>query len=91
MSASTARPSSRLGQSVRGPAANGIEVGDAVKFEVSSEHMEGIIRFLGEVEGKDGQWAGVELDSEWHGRGKNDGSVKGSARCRVRLTANLKN
>jgi hypothetical protein len=77
MSAAGVRPSSRLGQSVRGPAASGVDVGDAVKFEVSGEHMEGTVRFLGEVEGKDGQWGGVELDAEWHGRGKNDGSVKG--------------
>ena len=39
--------------------------------------MEGVMRFLGPVEGKDGVWGGVELDLEWQGRGKNDGTVKG--------------
>lgn len=52
-------------------------MGDAVKIEVGGIAMEGTIRFLGEVDGKDGEWGGVELDPEFEGRGKNDGSVKG--------------
>lgn len=70
------RPSSRLAMS-RGPSSRGLEVGDAVKIEVGGVAMEGTIRFLGLVEGKDGEWGGVELDAEWESKGKNDGSVKG--------------
>ncbi|SGZ26956.1 BQ5605_C025g10008 [Microbotryum silenes-dioicae] len=55
----------------------GLQVGDQVKFEVAGNAMEGVIRFLGAVDGKEGQWGGVELDAEWSGLGKNDGSVKG--------------
>ncbi|KAL8277495.1 hypothetical protein RQP46_010125 [Phenoliferia psychrophenolica] len=47
-------------------------------MEVGGVQMEGTLRFLGEVEGKDGQWAGVELAQEWTGKGKNDGSVRGT-------------
>lgn len=54
-----------------------LEVGDEVRFEVGGVAMEGIVRFLGEVDGKEGNWGGVELEGEWEGRGKNDGSVKG--------------
>lgn len=52
-------------------------VGDGVTLDVTGTKMEGVMRFLGSVEGKDGIWAGIELDDEFHGRGKNDGSVKG--------------
>lgn len=52
-------------------------VGDAVTLEVGGVAMEGTVRFLGEVEGKEGNWGGVELDEAWAGKGKNDGSVKG--------------
>lgn len=54
-----------------------LEIGDEVWLEVTGVRMEGIVRFLGAVEGKDGMWGGVELDLEWQGRGKNDGTVKG--------------
>ncbi|BGP47793.1 hypothetical protein JCM10450v2_003658 [Rhodotorula kratochvilovae] len=54
-----------------------LRVGREVTFEVSGEKMEGTLRFVGEVEGKSGQWGGVELDAVWAGRGKNDGSVAG--------------
>lgn len=40
--------------------------------------MTGTLRFIGGVEGKAGTWAGVELDDEFAGRGKNDGSVQGT-------------
>lgn len=52
-------------------------VGDGVLLDVAGTKMEGVLRFLGSVEGKDGIWAGIELDNEFHGLGKNDGSVKG--------------
>ncbi|KAG8832268.1 hypothetical protein FRC17_001627 [Serendipita sp. 399] len=52
-----------------------LEVGDPVKIE--SLALEGTLRFLGEIAGKPGQWAGVELSGEYAGKGKNDGSVAG--------------
>ncbi|GAA5824364.1 hypothetical protein JCM3770_001840 [Rhodotorula araucariae] len=54
-----------------------LTVGREVTFEVSGEKMEGTLRFVGQVEGKSGQWGGVELDAVWAGLGKNDGSVAG--------------
>ena len=42
--------------------------------------MHGIIKFIGEVKGKKGTFAGVELAPEWAGRGKNDGDVDGYVR-----------
>ncbi|GAA5867390.1 hypothetical protein JCM1840_002120 [Sporobolomyces johnsonii] len=54
------------------------DVGDEVTLEVAGEKMEGVVRFIGEVEGKAGTWGGVELDGAFAGRGKNDGSVKGT-------------
>ncbi|GAA5871571.1 hypothetical protein JCM16303_000797 [Sporobolomyces ruberrimus] len=53
------------------------EVGDEVSFEVQGEAMEGVVRFIGQVDGKAGEWGGVQLSEEYTGRGKNDGSVKG--------------
>lgn len=49
-------------------------------LEVGGVAMEGTVRFLGEVDGKEGNWGGVELDEAWVGKGKNDGSVKGYVR-----------
>lgn len=63
-----ARSSSRAGRV--------FEVGDEVRIE--SLGHEGILRFLGEIDGKPGLWAGVELSGGFSGRGKNDGSVNGS-------------
>lgn len=52
------------------------KVGDAV----FGAGMQGTLRFLGAIEGKAGVWAGVDLqDTEWHGKGKNDGTVAGWA------------
>lgn len=51
-----------------------LEVGDAVDVPGG---MHGIIRFIGEVKGKKGVFAGVELSREWAARGKNDGDVDG--------------
>lgn len=53
----------------------GFSVGDKVR--VDSMGMEGTLRFVGEIEGKPGTWAGVELSGGFAGRGKNDGSVGG--------------
>lgn len=49
------------------------QVGDRVKAAA----MEGILRYVGEVNGKPGTWAGVELVGEYVGKGKNDGTVQG--------------
>ncbi|KAI5475270.1 CAP-Gly domain-containing protein [Pseudohyphozyma bogoriensis] len=62
----------------RPPMPGQMEIGDAVKIEVAGVAMQGVLRFLGEVEGKEGNWGGVELDKQWEGKGKNDGSVKGT-------------
>jgi CAP-Gly domain-containing linker protein 1 len=61
------RTSSRVGRS--------FEVGDNVRIE--SLGFEGTLRYLGEIAGKTGQWAGVELSGGFVGKGKNDGSVDG--------------
>ncbi|KAF8756930.1 hypothetical protein RHS01_04070 [Rhizoctonia solani] len=44
------------------------EVGDAVKIE--SLGMEGTLRFMGEIDGKNGLWAGVELAPAFAGKEK---------------------
>lgn len=51
-----------------------LEVGDIVDVPGS---MHGTIRFIGEVKGKTGHFAGVELSKEFASRGKNDGDVDG--------------
>ncbi|GAA6044179.1 hypothetical protein JCM8097_007224 [Rhodosporidiobolus ruineniae] len=55
-----------------------LRVGSEVMFEVAGERMEGTLRFVGEIEGKAGTWGGVELDEQFAGQGKNDGSVAGT-------------
>ncbi|KAL8968006.1 MAG: hypothetical protein Q9197_005108 [Variospora fuerteventurae] len=52
-----------------------LEVGDAVDVPGG---MHGTIKFIGEVKGKKGIFAGVELSREWAARGKNDGDVEGT-------------
>lgn len=52
----------------------GLEVGDTVDVPGG---MHGIVKFIGEVKGKKGVFAGVELSREWAARGKNDGDVEG--------------
>jgi CAP-Gly domain-containing linker protein 1 len=49
------------------------QVGDRVQ----AAGMEGILRYVGEVHGKPGTWAGVELVGDYVGKGKNDGTVQG--------------
>ncbi len=51
------------------------EIGDNVRIE--SLGFEGTLQYLGEIDGKTGQWAGVELGGGFSGKGKNDGSVNG--------------
>lgn len=80
---SYARPLSRQSQAERSSSRAGtrsFEVGDSVRIE--SLGFEGTLRFIGEIEGKGGLWAGVELSGGFAGRGKNDGSVGG---CVLRI------
>lgn len=56
-------------------AAKTFDIGDYVRVE--SLGFEGILRFLGEIDGKAGIFAGVELSGGFAGKGKNDGSVNG--------------
>ncbi|KAG8935416.1 hypothetical protein FRC01_000023 [Tulasnella sp. 417] len=75
---SEAESMSRLGQSAadRERMQRGQwEVGDPVRME--NLGMEGTLRFLGEIAGKAGTWAGIELLPGFAGKGKNDGSVAG--------------
>lgn len=51
-----------------------LDVGDAVDVPGG---MHGIVRFIGQVKGKQGIFAGVELNKEWAARGKNNGDVEG--------------
>ncbi|KAJ7594052.1 hypothetical protein C8J56DRAFT_925889 [Mycena floridula] len=64
-----ARSSSRAGRTY--------EVGDNVRIE--SLGFEGTLRFLGEIDGKPGLWAGVQLGGGFAGKGKNNGSVAGKS------------
>lgn len=74
----TARPASRqsdvFGRSIS-RAGRVFEVGDNVRIE--SLGFEGTLQYLGEIEGKSGLFAGVELGGGFVGHGKNDGSVNG--------------
>lgn len=51
-----------------------LEVGDMVDVPGM---MHGTIKFIGEVKGKKGHFAGVELSKEFAAKGKNDGDVDG--------------
>ena len=51
-----------------------LEVGDTVDVPGG---MHGVVKFIGEVRGKKGIFAGVELSREFAARGKNDGDVEG--------------
>ncbi|KAH7927113.1 hypothetical protein BV22DRAFT_1061490 [Leucogyrophana mollusca] len=72
------RPSSRqsdvFGRSVS-RAGRPFDVGDNVRIE--SLGYEGTLRYLGDIEGKPGLWAGVELSGGFAGKGKNNGTVNG--------------
>ncbi|KAJ3087227.1 hypothetical protein HK100_008450, partial [Physocladia obscura] len=58
---------------------NKFKIGDRVKVTHgnNTRHSQGIVRFIGEIESKDGQWIGIELDQSHDGNyyGNNDGSV----------------
>lgn len=56
------------------PAGGSITVGDAVEVP---GNMMGTVRFVGSVQGKNGTFAGVELDEHFAARGKNNGDVDG--------------
>ena len=63
-----------------------LEVGDRVDVPGM---MHGTIKFIGEVKGKKGHFAGVELSKEFASKGKNDGDVDGYALMEsVRNSAN---
>lgn len=72
---SSSRPPSRhsdvFGKSIN----RAFEVGDNVRIE--SLGYEGTLRYLGEIDGKLGLWAGVELSGGFSGKGKNNGAVSG--------------
>lgn len=74
----TSRPTSRQSD-VSNRLSRTFEVGDNVRIE--SLGFEGILRYVGDIEGKAGLWAGVELSGGFTGKGKNDGSVAGYDRC----------
>ncbi|KAF8554711.1 hypothetical protein OG21DRAFT_1496815, partial [Imleria badia] len=72
----TARPHSRQSDVVPrsvSRAGRTFEIGDSIRIE--SLGYEGILRYVGEIDGKPGLWAGVELGGGFAGKGKNDGSV----------------
>ncbi|EIN11336.1 hypothetical protein PUNSTDRAFT_141741 [Punctularia strigosozonata HHB-11173 SS5] len=74
----TARPLSRQSDAFTrsySRAGRVYDIGDDVRVE--SLGFEGTLRYLGEIEGKPGTWAGVELSGGFSGKGKNDGSVAG--------------
>lgn len=73
-----ARPTSRQSDAFPRSASRAgrtFEVGDNVRIE--SLGYEGTLRYVGEIDGKPGLWAGVELGGGFAGKGKNDGSVSG--------------
>lgn len=51
-----------------------LDVGDAVEVPGG---MNGTVKFVGEVRGKQGLFVGVELNRQWSHRGKNDGEAEG--------------
>lgn len=59
------------------------EIGDSVRID--SLALEGTLRYMGEIEGKNGLWAGVELSGQFGGKGKNNGCVNGWVPCRADL------
>ncbi|KAI9687102.1 MAG: hypothetical protein M1822_002513 [Bathelium mastoideum] len=63
-------PASKMAVSPDG----GYEVGDTVDVPGG---MWGVVKFIGTVKGKAGLFAGVELDRQFAGKGKNDGDVDG--------------
>jgi hypothetical protein len=58
----------------RGGDGEELEIGDLVDVPGS---MYGTIKFVGNIPGKKGTFAGVELSAEFAARGKNNGDVEG--------------
>jgi len=75
VSQSTSRSPSRQSDVQSKSVNRQLSVGDSVR--VDSLALEGVLRYMGEIQGKNGIWAGVELISQFAGRGKNNGSVNG--------------
>ncbi|KAL1673859.1 hypothetical protein EV122DRAFT_293840 [Schizophyllum commune] len=75
----TSRPKSRTSdvftRSHSRAGSRSFEVGDTVR--IASLGYEGTLQYIGEIDGKPGLWAGVELGGGFYGKGKNDGSVNG--------------
>ncbi|MCJ1397023.1 hypothetical protein MMC11_000215 [Xylographa trunciseda] len=65
----TTRRASDMGSSTQD-----LRVGDTVDVPGG---MDGIVKFVGEVRGKQGHFVGVELNRRWANRGKNDGDAEG--------------
>ncbi|TFK54395.1 hypothetical protein OE88DRAFT_1190754 [Heliocybe sulcata] len=71
------RQADTLAQPKNAPrASKSYSIGDNVRIE--SLGCEGTLRYVGEIDGKPGTWAGVELSGGFAGKGKNDGSVNGT-------------
>lgn len=69
------RPPSRHSDVFGKSTTKAFEVGDNVRIE--SLGYEGTLKYIGEIEGKIGLWAGVELSGGFSGKGKNNGAVNG--------------
>ncbi|KAF9446402.1 hypothetical protein P691DRAFT_188428 [Macrolepiota fuliginosa MF-IS2] len=69
------RPPSRHSDAFAKTINRQFEVGDSVRIDTLS--LEGTLRYAGEIEGKNGIWAGIELNGQFVGKGKNNGSVNG--------------
>ena len=57
-----------------GTAGADFQIGDTVNVPGG---MDGVVKFVGEVKGKQGCFVGVELSRKWAARGKNDGEAEG--------------
>lgn len=71
----SARPPSRHSDVFTKSTSRSFDVGDNVRIE--SLGYEGTLRYVGEIDGKAGVWAGVELKGGFSGKGKNNGTVNG--------------
>jgi hypothetical protein len=63
-----------------------IDVGDTVDVPGG---MVGVVKFVGSIRGKQGVFAGVELNREYAARGKNDGAVDGYAHTTLDTCARI--
>lgn len=71
----SARPPSRHSDVFGKSTSRTFDIGDNVRIE--SLGYEGTLRYIGEIAGKAGVWAGVELRGGFAGKGKNNGTVNG--------------